>query len=268
MADWIKIHRSILDSYCFATSDNFKIWTWMLLKANFKRGFVPLKIGKGFITVKVERGQFIFGRNAAEKELKIDGMKVYRVLQKYEELEQVKIEVNSQYSLVTICKYDIYQSKQEPDAQPKNNQRTTNEQSMSNGCATDEHKEEELEEEEFKEEKELYAGGKNFDFEEILNPSSFPTWRAECSALLNDDYFKQGFCKDQGLPMGNTEELMREFVRKLNLENDFKNVAGLKVHFVRHYKKHLNGKTYSAFTHSKGFIEVPDPSDYDKMQTW
>ena len=25
--------------------------------------------------------------------------------------------MNSQYSLVTICKYDIYQSKQEPDAQ-------------------------------------------------------------------------------------------------------------------------------------------------------
>ena len=41
--------------------------------------------------VIIERGQFIFGRNAAEKELKIDGMKVYRVLQKYEELEQVKI---------------------------------------------------------------------------------------------------------------------------------------------------------------------------------
>ena len=115
---------------------------------------------------------------------------------------------------------------------------------------------------------ELGQAENNFDFEEILNPSSFPTWRAECSAFLNDDYFKQGFCKDQSLPMGNTEELMREFVRKLNLENDFKNVAGLKVHFVRHYKKHLNGKTYSAFTHSKGFIEVPDPSDYDKMQTW
>ena len=96
MADWIKIHRSILDSYCFATSDNFKIWTWMLLKANFKRGFVPLKIGKGFITVKVERGQFIFGRNAAEKELKIDGMKVYRVLQKQTTLHM--------YALVLIGK--------------------------------------------------------------------------------------------------------------------------------------------------------------------
>lgn len=111
------------------------------------------------------------------------------------------------------------------------------------------------------------AENKN-DFEEILNPSSFPTWRAECSAFLKDEYFKQGFCKDQSLPMGNVEELMREFVRKLNLENDFKNAGGLKVHFVRHFKKHLNGKEFTAFTQSKGFIDVPENLDYDKMQTW
>lgn len=109
---------------------------------------------------------------------------------------------------------------------------------------------------------------KNYDFNEILNPTSFPTWRAECSAFLKDEYFKQGFCKDQNLPMGNLEELMREFVKKLNLENDFKNAGGLKVHFTRHYKKHLNGKVYTAFTQSKGFIDVPDNLDYDKMETW
>jgi len=109
---------------------------------------------------------------------------------------------------------------------------------------------------------------KNYDFNEILNPASFPTWRAECSAFLKDEYFKQGFCKDQNLPMGNLEELMREFVKKLNLENDFKNLAGLKVHFTRHYKKHLNGKVYTAFTQSKGFIDVPDNLDYDKMEVW
>lgn len=111
------------------------------------------------------------------------------------------------------------------------------------------------------------AGIEN-DFEEILNPDSFPTWREECRSFLKDTYYKQGLCKDFNLPMGNVEELMRNFVYKLNLENDFKNASGIKIHFVRHYNKHKNGKEFTAFTHSKGFIEVPDPSDYDKMETW
>jgi len=151
MSDWIKIHRSILDSYCFANPVSFKIWAWMLLKANYKQGFVPLKVGKGFITVKIERGQFIFGRHAAEKELNIDGSAIYRTIQKFEELEQIIIEPNSQYSIITICNYDTYQNKQDIDEQPTNNQRTGNEQPTNNTRTTPEHKEEELEEKESKE---------------------------------------------------------------------------------------------------------------------
>jgi len=154
MSDWIKIHRSILDSYCFANPVSFKIWAWMLLKANYKQGFIPLKVGKGFITVKIERGQFIFGRHAAEKELNIDGSSIYRMLQKFEELKQIIIEPNSQYSIITICNYDTYQNKQDTDEQPTNNQRTANEQLTNNTRTPPEHKEEELEEKESKEEKE------------------------------------------------------------------------------------------------------------------
>lgn len=156
MSDWIKIHRSILDSYCFANPVSFKIWAWMLLKANYKQGFVPLKVGKGFITVKIERGQFIFGRHAAEKELNIDGSAIYRMIQKFEELEQIIIEPNSQYSIITICNYDTYQNKQDIDEQLTNSQRTSNEQVTNNTRTTLEHKEEELEEKEGKEEKECF----------------------------------------------------------------------------------------------------------------
>lgn len=110
--------------------------------------------------------------------------------------------------------------------------------------------------------------GNNFDFEEILNPSSFPTWREECKTFLNDSYYKNGLCNDFKLPVGNVEELMRNFIYKLNLENSFKNVAALKVHFVNHYKAHKNGKQYTAFSNSKGFIEVPENTDYDNMEKW
>jgi len=125
---FIKIDREILSSYCFANPNHLKVWIWLLVKANFKKTFASLKIGKGCITVKVERGQLIFGRFKAEEELGLDGSMIYRILQKFEEQEQITIEANNQYSIITICKYDVYQNNLPDNEQPMNNQRTTNEQ--------------------------------------------------------------------------------------------------------------------------------------------
>lgn len=59
------------------------------------------------------------------------------------------------------------------------------------------------------------AENEHFFENEILNPSSFPNWRAECNSFLKDEYFKKNFCKEHKIPLGNLEELMREFVKKL-----------------------------------------------------
>lgn len=106
---------------------------------------------------------------------------------------------------------------------------------------------------------------KKFDFEEILNPSSFPNWRIECSAFLKDDYFKQGYCKDAKIPMGNLEKIMKDFIIEQNLNNAFKNLAGLKKHFGHWYKKYNNNIGYGS---SKAFVDVPDDYDYDQMEVW
>jgi|GEM_PF-4541626 len=133
---FIKIDRDILNSYCFSNPNHLKIWIWMLLKANFKKNFIPINTGKGTATIEVKRGQFIFGRLKAEEELSIDKYVIYRALKKFEELGQIKVESHNQYSLVTICKYDSYQSKNEKSAQPMHNQRTTNAQPMHNERTT------------------------------------------------------------------------------------------------------------------------------------
>jgi hypothetical protein len=135
---FIKIDRDILSSYCFANANHLKIWLWLLVKANYKKAFVPLKIGIGYTTVEVNRGQLLFGRHKAEEELGIDGSLIYRVLNKFEELGQINIVSNNQYSIITICKYDTYQSYDKDDEQPLNNQRTSNEQPMNNRRTTDE----------------------------------------------------------------------------------------------------------------------------------
>lgn len=130
MEGFINLHRTLLDSMIFSSQTGLKIWIWLLLKASFKKRYVSLKIGKGETTVTIERGQLLFGRYKAEEELCIDGSTIYRWIKKLEENEMILIQSNNQYSIITICNYDTYQSGNADDEQPTNNQRTTNEQQM------------------------------------------------------------------------------------------------------------------------------------------
>lgn len=130
MEGYINLHRTLLDSMIFSSQTGLKIWIWLLLKASYRKRYVSLKTGKGETTVTIERGQLLFGRYKAEEELCIDGSAVYRWIKKLEENGMISIESNNQYSIITICKYDTYQTGNETDEQPMNNQRTTNEQPM------------------------------------------------------------------------------------------------------------------------------------------
>ena len=128
MEGFINLHRTLLDSMIFSSQTGLKIWIWLLLKASFKKRYVSLKIGKGETTVTIERGQLLFGRYKAEEELNIDGSTIYRWIKKLEENEMILLQSNNQYSIVTICNYDNYQSGNTNEEQPMNNQRATNEQ--------------------------------------------------------------------------------------------------------------------------------------------
>lgn len=128
---WIKLHREVLDSNVFAHPTTFKIWCWLLIKANHKQKFVSMQTGRGFTEISVERGQFIFGRHKAETVLDIDGSTIYKHIQKLQDWGNIKIESNNQYSVITICKYDEYQTGDGEDEQPSSNQVTTKEQPSS-----------------------------------------------------------------------------------------------------------------------------------------
>ena len=132
MEGWIRLHRDILDSDVFASQKMLKIWIWCLCKANFKDRKVPLKIGRGETLVKVKRGQFIFGRFKAEEELFIDGSTIYKIMLRLEKMNNIKIQSNNQYSIVTINKYNDYQRNDINEVatkeQPSSKQVTTNAQ--------------------------------------------------------------------------------------------------------------------------------------------
>lgn len=134
MEGYFKVHRKILQSQVFAHQTALKIWIWCLARVTFKERFVPLKSGKGEITVRLMPGQFIFGRFKAEEELNIDGSTIYKWIQKFasKEFNMITIESNNQYSIITLCKWEEYQNAEDEDVttneQPSDNQVTAKEQ--------------------------------------------------------------------------------------------------------------------------------------------
>ena len=132
MAGWVKVHRQLLESEIFANSKALKIFLWLILKANIKTRFVPLKIGAGDSAVKIEYAQLLFGRFKAEEELGIDGSTIYKWLKKMEEMTMILIQSNSHYSIITICNFELYQGVDDievtTEEQPSNSRVTTEEQ--------------------------------------------------------------------------------------------------------------------------------------------
>jgi hypothetical protein len=131
----ILISRSLLDSETFTNEKMLKIWIWLIAKANWKDKFASVRVGRGQMSVMVKRGQLIFGRFVAEEKLNIDGSTIYKILKKFEAKEDIVIESNSHYSLITICNYDYWQTfnnyksgEVTAEEQPSNSQVTAEEQ--------------------------------------------------------------------------------------------------------------------------------------------
>jgi len=100
----------------------------MLLKAVYEPQTVSLKVNSGYSTIKLERGQFIFGRDKAVEQLELNGSMIYRILKLFENDGSISIKSNNKYSIITICKYDSYNSQENEIEQPVNSQRTASEQ--------------------------------------------------------------------------------------------------------------------------------------------
>lgn len=126
MEGFIQLHKKLLESYVFVNEKDLKIWIWLLLKARYKAGYVEINVGKGKRTIKLKRGQLIYGRHKAEQALKIPGTTIGRHLEKMKDENMINIEVDSLYSIITICNYDSYQQVDSKSGQVTDSQRTGN----------------------------------------------------------------------------------------------------------------------------------------------
>ena len=132
---WILLHRKIIKSRVFQNADLLKVWLWCLVKANHKDKWVPFKTGRGESEVLIKRGQFIFGRKKAAKELKMKLSSTYKRMLKLKSMQNLNMQSNTHYSIVTINNYKDYQDmiekKEQVKEQASNNQVATKEQPSS-----------------------------------------------------------------------------------------------------------------------------------------
>jgi hypothetical protein len=106
---YVCLWRKIQDSPVFQNEGLLKVFIWCLIRANHQEVWVKVRTGRGFTEVKLQAGDFIFGRHSAAKELKMPAGTVWKRMLKLEKLEILNIEKDTHFSIVTIINWPIYQ---------------------------------------------------------------------------------------------------------------------------------------------------------------
>lgn len=124
---YIKLWRKIDDTGLLQNPHAFTFLGWCLLKASHK----PHTVMVGNYPVELEKGQFVFGRDSAAKDLNSTPQRVRTLLKTLINLKIIDSKSTNHYTIISIIKWDTYQSKQ-PANQPTPNQRSTNDQPTPN----------------------------------------------------------------------------------------------------------------------------------------
>lgn len=110
-----------MDNPVFADPFMFKLWALCLFKASHQ----PHEMLVGRQVVNLDRGQFVTGRLALatdynkdmKKNIRVNEYTLWRWLQTLESMQMLHIKSHNKFSVVTIDKYDIYNSVGDEDVQ-------------------------------------------------------------------------------------------------------------------------------------------------------
>lgn len=128
------IHRQFMDSRLYRDSQAVHLWLHLILKANHTDEEVNTDIGM----MIVRRGQMITGRPTLVSETFIPDNKVKSLLRTFESKGMINIESKGRkFSLISIVKYDDFQSQNCPtDVQRMSNANTSENAPLSDVCPT------------------------------------------------------------------------------------------------------------------------------------
>jgi len=121
---WIKLHRKAINSQVFQNDGLWKVWCWCLMKASHRDYWASTQTGRGMSEIKIKAGQFIFGRNASAKELRMKPSTVRNRMEKLKSIRNLDMQKNSHYTIVTITNWDVYQIDEKNEDTQEDRQRT------------------------------------------------------------------------------------------------------------------------------------------------
>lgn len=118
---WIKIHREIIDWRWASDPNMVSLLLHLIVKANHKDGY--------WKDVEVKRGQAIVGLKKLSESTGIPLQRLRTCLKRLETSGEITVKSTNKYSLVTLVKYEDFQSDSEESTfkqHSTNNQSTTN----------------------------------------------------------------------------------------------------------------------------------------------
>lgn len=121
MGTWIKLYRELKDWEWYKDSGASRIFIHLLLSANHKE--------KKWQGITIKRGQVLTGRKSLSYELGLSEQVVRAGLKKLIRTNEITIKPTNKYSIITICKYDSYQSGSD-DSNQQNNQESNQEEAI------------------------------------------------------------------------------------------------------------------------------------------
>lgn len=119
MSGWIKIHRQILDWEWFDDKNAFRLFMYLLLKANHKERSYKGKV--------INVGETLTGLELLSKELGLTVQQTRTALSKLKSTNEITIKTSSQGTVIQIVNYSKYQTvtNEITDEQQTNNKRIT-----------------------------------------------------------------------------------------------------------------------------------------------
>jgi hypothetical protein len=135
---WVKMHRRYANEPVFQDENLWRLFSWLLLYARHTPGAVGMKSGRGGKRlVRLQPGQLVTGRKTLAQALNWAESNVKNRLAKLQELGVISIDVDSQFSIVTVTNFQqdqfvqpVEKDSQRPaKGQSKDSQRPTKGQS-------------------------------------------------------------------------------------------------------------------------------------------
>ena len=107
----IKLHRAIVEWGWYKDLPTCKLWLHLLLRANYKACAWQDK--------DIPRGAFVTSYAALSTESRLSVQQVRTALDKLKRTGEITVKTNRHYTVITVSKYDEYQSAEREEAQAK-----------------------------------------------------------------------------------------------------------------------------------------------------